>query len=574
MRKKIKLPSLKFSNLSIGWKYGSSLVVVFILFGISAGIVTTLINGVGNNIDAMERRGDRAIKVTEMGSLTRAKSVRIASYLNNDDARYIDEYNERLDRFNALENELRASVDTSEEKELFTKIQENDKRMNDLFLEVIVPAVEQDEASLLANLKVESDQLRSETVQLLDSLRETVIADRQAAIKEASNSSAVARNVLLIAIAASVILGGLLVFFISRSVIRNLNKVIYVSDQVADGNLAVDPVDYAGKDEIGRLAASINAMGYSLKEMVEKIAGISETVSGQSEELTQSANEVKSGSQQVATTMQELASGSESQANSASELASVMGDFSQKVQEANERGAHIDETSSHVLGMTEDGSSLMDSSIEQMQKIDGIVQDAVKKVQGLDSQSQEISKLVSVIKDIAEQTNLLALNAAIEAARAGEHGKGFAVVADEVRKLAEQVGVSVTDITNIVSNIQTESSNVTESLQGGYKEVEQGTSQIEKTGKTFASIHSSVSEMVESVQMVSGNLAAIAAKSQEMNASIEEIASISEEAAAGVEQTSASSQQTSSSMEEVANSSEQLSGLAEELNGLVRQFRL
>ncbi|WP_053218418.1 methyl-accepting chemotaxis protein [Virgibacillus senegalensis] len=563
-----------FSDISIGWKYGLSLIVVFILFGITAAIVTALITGIGNNIDELDRRGDRAIKVTEMGSLTRAKSVRIASYLNNDDPRYIDEYNERLEKFNTLENELEIKMDTTEQKELFSQIRENDKRMNDLFLEVIIPAVEQDEASLLANLKVESDKLRSETVQLLDELRETVVAERQIAVDQASDSSTVARSVLLIAMAVSIILGGLLVFLISRSVIRNLNKVIYVSDQIADGNLAVDPINYDGKDEIGRLATSINGMGYSLKNMVEKIAGISETVSGQSEELTQSANEVKAGSQQVATTMQELASGSESQANSASELASVMGDFSQKVQEANERGAHIDETSSHVLGMTEDGSRLMDSSVEQMNKIDKIVQDAVKKVQGLDAQSQEISKLVSVIKDIAEQTNLLALNAAIEAARAGEHGKGFAVVADEVRKLAEQVGVSVTDITNIVSNIQTESSNVTESLQGGYKEVEQGTSQIEKTGKTFASIHSSVSEMVESVQMVSGNLAAIAANSQEMNASIEEIASISEEAAAGVEQTSASSQQTSSSMEEVANSSEQLSRLAEELNGLVRQFKL
>src|SRR5699024_4194813 len=132
--------------------------------------------------------------------------------------------------------------------------------------------------------------------------------------------------------------------------------------------------------------------------------------------------------------------------------------------------------------------------------------DAVQKVQGLDAQSQEISKLVSVIQDSAEQTNLLALNAAIEAARAGEHGKGFAVVADEVRKLAEQVSVSVTDITTIVTSIQNESSMVTESLEGGYKEVEQGTTQIEATGEKFNGINTSITNMVKDIQSISDNL--------------------------------------------------------------------
>ncbi|SDK00032.1 methyl-accepting chemotaxis protein [Sediminibacillus albus] len=568
------LNKFKFSNISIGWKFGLTLILVFVLFGTSAGIVTSLIHNIGNDIDAVDRRGERAINVTEMGSITRSKSVRIASYINDPDQTYVEEYQARQEEFNALEADLKERMDTQVQKDLFAQISENDKHMNDLFLEVIVPAVEAGEDSLLYNLQKEAGQLRAETVQLLDGLRETVIADRQKAIDTADKSSDLARNTLLIAIIASILIGGVLVFLISRLVSRNLNKVIHVSDQIAEGNLAVEPVHYKGSDEIGRLASSVNTMGKSLKEMVQKISGISETVSGQSEELTQSANEVKAGSQQIATTMQEMASGSESQANSASELAAVMGTFSEKVQTANENGELIQQSSDHVLGMTEDGSRLMDSSIEQMTKIDAIVQDAVKKVQGLDTQSQEISKLVSVIKDIAEQTNLLALNAAIEAARAGEHGKGFAVVADEVRKLAEQVGVSVTDITGIVGSIQTESGIVAESLQGGYKEVEQGTHQIKTTGETFKNINNSVSEMAFNVQTVSENLASIAANSQEMNASIEEIASISEEAAAGVEQTSASSQQTSSSMEEVADSSEELSKLAEELNGLVRQFKL
>ena len=168
----------------------------------------------------------------------------------------------------------------------------------------------------------------------------------------------------------------------------------------------------------------------------------------------------------------------------------------------------------------------------------------------------------------------MALNAAIEAARAGEHGKGFAVVADEVRKLAEQVSISVTDITGIVNDIQVESTEATESLLNGYKEVEQGTLHIQTTSVTFNGIDVAVTGMAETINGIAKNLSDLAANSQALNHSIEEIAAVSEESAAGIEETAATSQQSSSSMEEVADGAENLAGLADQLNGLVRQFKL
>lgn len=224
--------------------------------------------------------------------------------------------------------------------------------------------------------------------------------------------------------------------------------------------------------------------------------------------------------------------------------------------------------------MTNEGKQYMEDTSQQMAKIDGIVQDAVKKMAILDNQTQEINHLVVIIQKIADQTNLLALNAAIEAARAGEHGRGFAVVADEVRKLAEQVAVSIADITGFVEKIQVESNRVSDSLQSGYAEVEEGTSQIAKTGQTFNQINTSVTTMVEDIKGISDNLESIKVNSEIMNGSIEEIASVSEESAAGVEQTSAASQQITSSMEEVAGSSEQLSNLAENLADMVGRFKL
>ncbi|WP_337017014.1 methyl-accepting chemotaxis protein [Oceanobacillus massiliensis] len=360
----------------------------------------------------------------------------------------------------------------------------------------------------------------------------------------------------------------------SNSIANPVRKISELMVELSKGNLRLAIKESKRNDEVGQLTKSMQIMKDNLHETLSQVADSSTSVASQSEEMTQSSAEVKSGSEQIAMTMQEIAAGTEKQANSASILASTMSNFTANILETNTRGEQIKESSKDVLDLTDKGKHLMKTSDEQMQKIDGIVQDAVTKMAELDLQSQEISKLVEVIQDIANQTNLLALNAAIEAARAGEAGKGFAVVADEVRKLAEQVSDSVTDITGFAANIQLESSNVAKSLQMGYKEVEQGTSQIKSTGETFTIISDSVSDMAENIQSIAERLSEMVAGSQEMNASIEEIASVSEEAAAGVEEAAATAEQSSSSMEEVASSSEQLAKLAEEMNELVSKFKL
>lgn len=360
----------------------------------------------------------------------------------------------------------------------------------------------------------------------------------------------------------------------SRSISRPVIRVMERMNEVAKGVLNLDPLKVTTNDETARLTEATNTMTENNRELLLSIQEVSETVSSQSEELTQSASEVKSATEQVATTMEELAAGTEVQANSASDLTDIMGVFSEKIDHTNSNSTVVQNNSGEVLKLTGDGSELMRSSTEQMDKINVLVHESVTKMNSLNQHAQDITKIVAVINEIAEQTNLLALNAAIEAARAGENGKGFAVVADEVRKLAEQVGLSIKDITQIVDDIQKESKNVTEALENGYSEVEQGSNQIQATSETFKDISTQVGEMVVNIQTVTENLNDIVANNEQMAKSIEEIASVAEESAAGVQQTAASAEEASSSMEEVAGSSSHLANLAEELNTLVARYKL
>lgn len=378
---------------------------------------------------------------------------------------------------------------------------------------------------------------------------------------------------IVIVLVIVIIFGIIFSLLITTRITKPIQLVMQRMNKIADGDLSNPPLSTDLQDETGQLIIASNKMSKNMRDLLSRIQTASETVSSQSEELTQFANEVNSGTEQVATTMQELAAGSENQAHSTNDLANGMSHFMTKIKDAYEKGIAVESNSKAVQDLTKDGSKRMQDSTAQMDTIYSIVHDAVEKVAGLDEHAKRISELIAIIHRISDQTNLLALNASIEAARAGEHGKGFAVVADEIRKLAEEVDESLTNITEIVTSIQSKSVKVADSLQTGYHEVEEGTSHIQTTLQTFAHIKAAISEMADNIFVMSTHLHDITEAGQDMNRSIEEVASISQEAAAGVEEVSATTEQTSTSMEEVVHSSEQLEQLADDLYQLVAKFK-
>jgi len=500
------------------------------------------------------------LRVQLLSGIAEEDTARGEAALNN-----IDSMNELLDRFDGfnlepeeeeLKVQLRESWDTysAKARDNATKISNN-----------AMFVAERGVAEAGEDFRVFRETLYQ--------LRDTSLTIAEGDYEEGETTFEWTRSIIFFIAAGAMVIAIVLGTLMGRYVGNPLKQVASRLAAVAQGDLTGELLKNKRKDEIGELTESMNMMQEDLQAVIRSVSNAAERVSSASEELTQSSLEVREGSEQIASTMQELSSGSETQAHTVSTLSEKMELFLKRIADANEKTENVSEESITVIEKTDEGYKMMEQALNQMMKIDTIVNGAVKKVSSLEQRSNQVSKLVDVIQDIAEQTNLLALNAAIEAARAGEHGAGFAVVADEVRKLAENVSDSVREITTIIQGIQSDTKEVVGALEDGYNEVNTGTVQMAQTGQNFNEINDAIKKMVERIEYVTSTLSDVTNESVLINTSIEEIASVAEESAAGIEQTAASSEQSASSMNEISSSANTLAELAESLNKEVSHFK-
>ncbi|WP_276352355.1 methyl-accepting chemotaxis protein [Cohnella caldifontis] len=526
-----------FQNLKTSMKLISAFVVMCIIM---AFVGWSGLNSTGKIKSSMDDLNDNSL--LPIVYLTDAKYLYQRIRVNIRDMAYIavtdQENNDYKDKIEGFKKELLADIDkynatekTDAENEMLAKFQPAWEAYSKLIDRGYALNEKNEVEAFAVLLKGEMKQSGDELQQVLDDL---VALNVKIAGETNDQGDALyksTRATTLAVIAVAVLLSILLGFWISLLISRPLNRTLAVVDKVSQGDLR-ETLDIETKDEVGRLAAAVNRMIRNLRSTVGSIQA--------------SAESVAAASQQISASTEEIASGSSTQAGAAQTMTELFRELTDAINAVARSAEQASELSGRTVTVAHEGGEVIRSSIEGMIQVND-------QMQLLEQDSNRIGEIIEVIDDIAEQTNLLALNAAIEAARAGEQGRGFAVVADEVRKLAERSGEATKQITSIIKGMQA-------NTKTSVKAVTEGVASSRRTGEAFKNIVDMVNESAGKANEIAAASEQQAAQSGEFLSSIESISAASEEAAA--------------SSEETASTAQSLALLAEDLNRSVSQFKI
>lgn len=362
-------------------------------------------------------------------------------------------------------------------------------------------------------------------------------------------------------------------YYVARSIVRPLEKLVNAADRVANGDLG-HSIEIQGVAEITKLSEAFDAMIKALRRLVATTSATAETVSASSEELAASSGEVGKAAEEVAITIQSVAEGANSQVNLADQSAQVIRDMVEAISNTSKAADSVAAASEQSERAAETGSKQIDMAVTKMNEIQQDSNQAAQKVHALGEKSRQIGQIVDVITGIAGQTNLLALNAAIEAARAGEQGRGFAVVADEVRKLAEQSETAAREIAGIIQAIQAETIETVEAIDKSGREISSGVTVVATSGTAFKEIHDAIKNVREEVVRIVALTGEQQQRSGQVESAVNSIAASARLNAVSSEQVAAASQEQNASVQEITAASSALAQMAAKLQQAVMKFKL
>ncbi len=351
--------------------------------------------------------------------------------------------------------------------------------------------------------------------------------------------------ITVIIAAILVVITGFFNLFVVRRFLSPLKEAADIVHKVADGDLTVH-IESRSNDEVGEVLSSMGRMVGNLKQMIGEMKSSADTISAGSEQLKVSSGKISVNMNAGAAQANQIAVSSE--------------EMSQTVIDIAKNSSNIAASSTEAAQTARAGEEVVNRSISETEKIAMAVSESSKMMMTLGEKSNEIGAIVEVIKDIADQTNLLALNAAIEAARAGEQGRGFAVVADEVRKLAERTAKSTAQISEMISAIQQEVDKAVDSMHDASERVTAGVNLSQEAGSSLSTIVQNVNDLQDMVQQIAS--------------ATEEMSSVSEHISGDIQSIAEATKETSADANNIVQASSNLAHLATALQGLVAKFKV
>ncbi|PMU27421.1 MULTISPECIES: methyl-accepting chemotaxis protein [unclassified Pseudomonas] len=477
--------------------------------------------------------------------------LRVLSYrlLTN---REPDVQQKTLESFDVRNQQIRTAqavyeklIDSSEERaaydeyvRLLAQYHQIEERMKSLSR---ANQVEELRTLLNTELLNNSDQVNAVLNRLLDINNKMALATNQ----QAADQYDMAFELVVILLILATALTMLFAWLLTRSITQPIAQALDAAEEIAEGNLT-RPIKVEGNDEAGRLLLAMAKMQDKLKDTLQRISG--------------SATQLASAAEELNAVTDESARGLTQQNNEIEQAATAVNEMTSAVEEVARNAVSTSEASKNATSSAGDGRDLVQETVGAIERMSSDVQATATLIGNLAEESRDIGKVLDVIRGLADQTNLLALNAAIEAARAGEAGRGFAVVADEVRALAHRTQQSTSEIERMIGSIQAGTEHAVDSMRNSTERAESTLNIAKGAGMSLDTINTAIVEINERNLVIASAAEEQAQVAREVDRNLVNIRDLSVQSATGASQTSAASSE--------------LSRLAVDLNGMVGRFRL
>jgi len=380
-------------------------------------------------------------------------------------------------------------------------------------------------------------------------------------------------NNAIIAVSISVLCALLVSSFLSWYYTREITKLVSYAERMATGELDI-AIQIQTKDEVYKLGQAFGKMVQYLSILIGDIRNISHTINDASQQLTAFSQEMNASTEEISSSVQSIAAGAENQARSAEKVVGITRKNSEIIKKLASRSEDLYKGIFVALERAKKGVENISYAINDKESMFNYFENTITSMRGFEKKTEEIEGIVKIITNIAMQTHILSINATIEAARAGEYGEGFAVVAEEIRKLAEESKNSANRIAQISTDINQNSAKIISEMGTSIKVINKGKFTLRDINKQLQDIFGSVLSKAKDIQNIAEMSTNQLVDFQEIVHAVSDISKVAEDNAASTQEATATTQEQTASMQELVSSIQELYKLSEKLNNTINRFKL